>query len=808
MIGRLRRRASPDLGDPVVTVLLVALASLCLLGTGVAMQRAVDDRDELDRLAADRASDVFSAELQMSIAALNGVDSMAADAVVSDAEFAAYAADVVGSAAFSALAYSQPVDGDARDAWEATTGHAIVQFAGAGELLPASPRTEYVVVRSVFPATEASERTLGLDLASDPTRRNGVEEAAISDGPVVVAPIELVSSSDVGLFVAKSVSHDGEIVGFVTSGLGIDALTARLDPHIAASLTVWLDGVVLLDGSNAGATASFNVGGREFVLRADDPAGVDLSLPTIGAIATVLVAVATTASWRRDRRARRSHLATSERNVALGALAEELADAASSVDAARVLAGRAALALGATHSAVTIIDITRPDRLLVFDGAADASDAPAATADLDGSTAPAEAIRTASTLVTRDPGAATVVICVPLLTGADTASGALELSWPAPSSAQRVVTLREDAWAVAEVGGRALERILVREIIRGGVEQVGEIARALTAAHTPSDVEAIVEGPRVTRLLDVRAVHLDPESTPAADGHHTFPLPSAGPGGAQIRIELAADHSWSPMRHALVQTIVELTDGAWKRARQHQQEHSVVERLQIALLAPPPPLDHLEVAVRYQSAMDTIGIGGDWFSVVDHPDATFLVIGDVTGHGPDAVALMSEVKTILRHVLSSGAAIADALAHADQALMRRNGFASATVVRADKRTFTAEVVNAGHPYPLLCDASGTHPIAVTHRPLLGLCPGEVVPTVVPFHPGDTLVMYTDGLIERRGVSIDRCIEDLCGRIVDVDPDAQVEQLLAERLAQRDGSTVRDDMALIVARRLVASAGET
>lgn len=814
-----KRRGTADLGDPVVTVLLVALASLCLLGTGVAAQRAIDERDRLDRLAADRASDVLSAELQTSIAALNGADAIAGDGEVTEADFVAFANDVVANAALGALAYSERITGDQRATWEATTGRVVQEFAGPGELRSASRRDEYVVVRSVHPVTETSQITLGLDLASDPVRLTGLVDAAEADGPVVVAPIALAGTGGVGLFVAKAVVHGGRVVGFVSSGVGVDALMVRIDPEIAATLTIRLEDVVLRTGSDGGETASFTAGGRSFTVRADDPTGLDLTLPTIGAVATVLVAVATTASWGRDRRARREHLATSERNASLGALAEELADAATSVDAARLVALRAAGIAGATRCTVAVVDVTDPDRLVVIDGSINPGDSaaalPATSEATDGPTLLAEVIRTATTLVVTSDGGTlpagapapigggtdTVLLCVPLHTAADSASGALALWWPTPTPPHRLEILRADAQAVAEVAGRALERILVREIIRGGVEQVGEIARALTAAHTPADVEAIVEGRRVARLLDVDAVHLDPEATPDAEGQHTFPLPSAGRGGAQIRVELAADRLWTPMRHALVQTIVELTDGAWRRARQHQQEHSVVERLQIALLAPPPPVAHLDIAVRYQSAMDTIGIGGDWFSVIDHADATFLVIGDVTGHGPDAVALMSEVKTILRHLFSSGSTIAEALAHADQALIRRNGFASATVIRSDKRSHRAEVVNAGHPYPLLRDRDGCRPIAVTHRPLLGLRAGDVVPTVVPYLPGDTVVMYTDGLVERRGIGIDDCIEDLRARVVDLPPEELVDRLLAERLTQRDGSIVRDDMALIVARRI-------
>lgn len=231
----------------------------------------------------------------------------------------------------------------------------------------------------------------------------------------------------------------------------------------------------------------------------------------------------------------------------------------------------------------------------------------------------------------------------------------------------------------------------------------------------------------------------------------------------------------------------------------------MLERLQTTLLAGAPRIEQLDVAVAYQSALDEVGIGGDWYSVVDLPTMTYLVIGDIAGHGADAVAVMAEVKTIIRHLLTAGTPMEEVMRQADDSLQARHAFASAVLVGVDKRSNDLSYVNAGHPYPLLTRRGVTTALPDTHRPWLSVPHDLTVPTRIDFEVGDRLLLYTEGLVEDRRVSISECIDALAVRLSQspqASPDELVAGLLAARNAERVTNTtsVDDDIAVIAATR--------
>lgn len=805
--GRDRVMGSSAAGDPVVTVLLVALWTICVLGTVAVVQRAFDTRDDLDQRAADAVGVDVARALQESVSSFIGADSMAADGRVTEAEFMAFASDVLSNSLYSGLGFSEPVAADGRTAWEIATGITVRSFATDD----GAARDGSVVLHYVLP--ESASSALGLDLLSDPARRHAVEEAIDSTGPVIAGPISLATSSAPGLFTIKAIrGADDDVLGFVSSGVDVDALVEAVPAKWQERLAIEMDGVTLIDRSVArgGATASFSASGRAFTLYVDDPGGADATLPSLGLIATMLVGAAAVLSWRRDRRARRAEATASRRSQAIAALAGRLADATTSVELMRTIADHAGEIVGAERTRAGRLDLQAPHRLIVDEGAT------TVTVPTDAHEPITEATVTATAVVVADRAAGAQrfphtadamqhdgiesVICVPLMTSTGTPAGALGYAWAMPLDQRSEAELLAVTRSVADVAARALERTLLRELVQLGAEQIGDIARRLSAARTPDAVAAIVDDGTAARLLDVARVQLEPGGARGDDESLAFPLTSTEGAGAQLVVTLQPGQIRSSVLDAVVHALVELVDGAWGRARQHQHEHGVVERLQQALFVAPPELAHLDVAVRYQAAMDTIGIGGDWYSVIDRDDATYLVIGDVAGHGPAAVAIMSEVKTLLRHLLSLGTPIDEAFHHVDRALLRRNALATAVAVRTDKRSFEAQVVNAGHPYPILRQDGAAHPIEVTHRPLLGL-PVEQTPpaTTIRFEPGDLLLLYTDGLIERRGQPIDVSIRDLADRIDDRSPH-EIADTLADRPIVGKVDVV-DDIALIAALRL-------
>ncbi|MBM9458285.1 SpoIIE family protein phosphatase [Nocardioides sp. zg-536] len=174
--------------------------------------------------------------------------------------------------------------------------------------------------------------------------------------------------------------------------------------------------------------------------------------------------------------------------------------------------------------------------------------------------------------------------------------------------------------------------------------------------------------------------------------------------------------------------------------------------------------DHrgLEVAATYLPASE-YQLGGDWWDTLDLPDdRVAFVIGDVAGHGVAAVAAMTQVRTALRAHLFAGTPAAESLDLLDRMMARLMGdqVASAIVAVIDPVGGTLELVNAGHPPPVLYGDGPARVLRTAHRPLLGVGTGGAEASVSDLPVGATLLLFTDGLIERRGRDLAESIEEL------------------------------------------------
>ena len=189
----------------------------------------------------------------------------------------------------------------------------------------------------------------------------------------------------------------------------------------------------------------------------------------------------------------------------------------------------------------------------------------------------------------------------------------------------------------------------------------------------------------------------------------------------------------------------------------------LAETLQRSLLTEPPQLARASIAVRYRPATRGAHVGGDWYDAFAVPDGTtLLVIGDVAGHDAVAAATMAQARGMLRglaqSVVGSPAAVLSAL---DRALhdLGIGALVTVTVATLDERPADGVHLrwsNAGHPPPVLVTTDGT--AALLERPverLLGLDhPSPRADHDLTLAAGDTLLLYTDGLVERRGPSLD------------------------------------------------------
>ncbi|UDY36097.1 SpoIIE family protein phosphatase [Dermatobacter hominis] len=236
-------------------------------------------------------------------------------------------------------------------------------------------------------------------------------------------------------------------------------------------------------------------------------------------------------------------------------------------------------------------------------------------------------------------------------------------------------------------------------------------------------------------------------------------------------------------------------------SRLQEQGHLVAE-LQAAIL---PDLAHFPgftIEASYFPATGPGGVGGDWYDAFRLPSGEVgLVVGDVAGHGISAAASMAHLRNALRLSAFTSDGPGDALALLNHYATHSDLDVLATVLYAviDPGRQVLRWAHAGHPPPALCDTSGPRLLEAPGRPPIGYAHQEDYPVnELPLSPGATLVMYTDGLVERRGEVLDVGFARLTTALA-----SETGSLsgLAERLRTALGADSSEDDICVVAARL-------
>lgn len=227
-------------------------------------------------------------------------------------------------------------------------------------------------------------------------------------------------------------------------------------------------------------------------------------------------------------------------------------------------------------------------------------------------------------------------------------------------------------------------------------------------------------------------------------------------------------------------------------------EHSVSLALQRSLL-PRRLIDVAGVAVaaRYLPAREEVG--GDWYDVIELARGRVgIAIGDVVGHGIMAAALMGRLRTALHAYAIEGLAPGRTLELVDRFVESLNEPAMATVAYAmfDTNTGKVRYASAGHLPPIVISESEARVLELAPAPPLGASPYAPCPEhEFSLDPGETLFLYTDGLVERRGVPVTNGIESLAGAVRGA---ASAEEAcvaaVAELVSPIEG--LRDDAAIV------------
>ncbi|MDQ1673643.1 MAG: hypothetical protein QOC98_2205 [Frankiaceae bacterium] len=245
-----------------------------------------------------------------------------------------------------------------------------------------------------------------------------------------------------------------------------------------------------------------------------------------------------------------------------------------------------------------------------------------------------------------------------------------------------------------------------------------------------------------------------------------------------------------------------LTYMLWRLGRAYSrmisQQRDAAETLQHGLLPDRlPKVVGVELAARYRPAGRGAEVGGDWYDVISLPGGQVgLVMGDVVGHDFRAASMMGQFRNALRAYAAEGLPPADVLGRLNTFAHQQDIGEMATVVYAvlDPVACTFSVSSAGHQPPLICTGTTAWFLSVPTRPPIGAVRetrfGEVTRTL---EPEDVVLLYTDGLVERKWESIDVGLERLLGSArASGDLDELCERILSTLLEDDP----HDDVALL------------
>ncbi|HEX3005049.1 MAG TPA: SpoIIE family protein phosphatase, partial [Angustibacter sp.] len=367
---------------------------------------------------------------------------------------------------------------------------------------------------------------------------------------------------------------------------------------------------------------------------------------------------------------------------------------------------------------------------------------------------------------------------------------------------------------------------------RGLGEAVGWHAdparRELVDRYAATRLEQMTDHSLVARAVETSAVQVlngtafaelttmfEPDAEPlrmlaALDVHSAVVLPLSGPEESVGMLSVVNTTARGEFVDEDIELLREMAARAGivlDRARLYRQQRAVAETLQRSLLRPPQARPDVALSVAYVPAAEVAQVGGDWYDAFNQPDgSTTVVIGDVMGHDLLAAAAMGEMRTLVRALAARhGGHPARTLVDVESVMQQLGEETLATVFVGrvapsdDGGGLELQYCLAGHPPPLLVHADGeveTLDDNGSADPLLGIGHIGRRQYTVPLRDRDLLVLYTDGLVERRDQPVDEGIALLRSTLSELgaaNPEAVRDKVLARLLPAR----AEDDVALLV-----------
>jgi anti-anti-sigma factor len=297
-----------------------------------------------------------------------------------------------------------------------------------------------------------------------------------------------------------------------------------------------------------------------------------------------------------------------------------------------------------------------------------------------------------------------------------------------------------------------------------------------------------------------------------------LPLAAVGRVVGAIGLSFPTERTFPADEREFVLALVAQAAPAFERAAAADERRVVAETLQKSLLPPTlPRLERLPLASRYLPGARGSQAGGDWYDVLPLDEGRVAIaVGDVVGQGAQAAAIMGQLRSALSGYLLEGHDPEQALERLDRFACRVPGATGSTVACLVLDPETGELVwaRAGHPPPLVAGPHGCRRLEDATGTVMGVRarPPYTAGTAT-IEPGESILLYTDGLVERRGELVDDGIDrlaEIAARHHALSPDALTDALLAGALDGNHANTSAggapdpvDDVALIVARLVPA-----
>jgi GAF domain-containing protein/anti-sigma regulatory factor (Ser/Thr protein kinase) len=323
------------------------------------------------------------------------------------------------------------------------------------------------------------------------------------------------------------------------------------------------------------------------------------------------------------------------------------------------------------------------------------------------------------------------------------------------------------------------------EVVELSLEEDSQIARAARRGgwwHDAPDLSGVAESTSVV-----------------------LPLVSGRRSVGVLELGWADPIALEPDDQAYLRTLASQGAQALDRARHFESERSIAETLQRSVLPVSLPLlPGVQLAARYLPGTQEVDVGGDWFDAFELTDGRLgLVVGDVVGKGVHAAASMGQLRNALRAISIERLKPPSVLTRLDRLASDALDTSFATVVYGivDTSTGTLRFSSAGHPPPVVAYPDGRVELLEDGRGLpLGTGLGSKYrQSVVDLPAGSVVVLYSDGLVERRGHTIDEGLDSLVAAIGSAPKDS--ERMLEHVLEHVVGAERADDVAILAARVL-------